>query len=107
MIFLKLSILQAVIFVDGHFSHVYNLQLVEFCMARQIEIVVFPSGQTSKLQPFDVKVFGPLKVEWNKYLNKLDRSVDKVGHYFGFFQFHSLMQTYRFLECFILQNFLQ
>ncbi|GAV09877.1 hypothetical protein RvY_19347 [Ramazzottius varieornatus] len=63
-----------VIFVDGHFSHVNNLLLVRYCRDHfketgvEVQIFCFPSGQTSRLQPFDVSAFGPMKKKWNEHL---------------------------------------
>ncbi|GAU89327.1 hypothetical protein RvY_01886 [Ramazzottius varieornatus] len=49
---------------------------------RRVEIFCFPSGQTSRLQPFDVAAFGGIKYRWNKYLR--DRRVKKGGLEFAF-----------------------
>ncbi|OWA55055.1 hypothetical protein BV898_19440 [Hypsibius exemplaris] len=52
-----------VIFLDGHFSHIYYLSFLETCAAsdRDIKILVFPAGQTEKLQPLNKCVFGGVK----------------------------------------------
>ncbi|GAV09700.1 hypothetical protein RvY_19194-3 [Ramazzottius varieornatus] len=44
---------------------------------RRVEIFCFPSGQTSRLQPFNVAAFGGIKYRWNKYLR--DRRVKTGG----------------------------
>ncbi|XP_055357049.1 uncharacterized protein LOC129602107 [Paramacrobiotus metropolitanus] len=38
---------------------------------KEISVVILPSGQTGKLQPMDLRVFGPLKKYWRDYLRKL------------------------------------
>ena len=64
---LFVSVLQNVLFVDGHFSHISNLLLVQHCQeiltqtGKRVEIFCLPAGQTNKLQPFDVSAFGGVK----------------------------------------------
>ena len=53
--------------LDGHFSHVYNIDLIELCRINNIALLCLPSGQTSKLQPLDVMVFGLLKGNYYVY----------------------------------------
>ena len=68
---------QNVIFVDGHFSHVSNLLLVQHCQeyfvesGKRVEVFCLPSGQTNQLQPFDVSVFGGVKKKWRGYLRAM------------------------------------
>lgn len=52
-----------VISIDGHASHMNNLELIMACQSsgKYIRIAVLPAGQTPKLQPLDRSVFGPLK----------------------------------------------
>ena len=64
--------------MDGHYSHVYNLELVEFCMAKQILLLVLPSGQTARLQPFDSDVFGVFKSDWKRHQNAVDLTSEVV-----------------------------
>ncbi|XP_055330408.1 uncharacterized protein LOC129582820 [Paramacrobiotus metropolitanus] len=59
-----------VIFLDGHSSHMFNLEFLSECMKsdKDITVVILPSGQTGKLQPMDLKVYGPVKKYWRDYL---------------------------------------
>ena len=63
-----LNLLQNVIFVDGHSSHVNNLEFLLACKkdnsGRDIKVVMFPAGQTFTLQPLDKSVFGGVKKRW-------------------------------------------
>ena len=67
-------VLQNVIFVDGHFSHINNYTLMKYIKDFEAEtgkivyVFVLPAGQTSHLQPFDISVFGQVKKAWADYL---------------------------------------
>lgn len=52
-----------ILFIDGHKSH-YNLELYEFCVEKRIIIYCLYPNSTHILQPCDVSIFRPLKVEW-------------------------------------------
>ncbi|KAJ8966061.1 hypothetical protein NQ314_003769 [Rhamnusium bicolor] len=54
-----------ILFIDGHKSH-YNIELYEFCIAKKIIIYCLHPNSTHILQPCDVTIFRPLKVEWKK-----------------------------------------
>lgn len=54
-----------VLFVDGHSSHL-TMQLSEFCSKNQIILISLFPNSTHILQPLDVAVFRPLKLEWKK-----------------------------------------
>ncbi|OWA55557.1 hypothetical protein BV898_19941 [Hypsibius exemplaris] len=62
-----------VIFMAGHSSHLFNLGFLDVCMQSncEIKIVVFPAGQTGKLKPLDVCVFGGVKYKWRRHLEQL------------------------------------
>ncbi|OQV23678.1 hypothetical protein BV898_02416 [Hypsibius exemplaris] len=55
------------------FSYLFNLGFLDVCMQsnREIKVVVFPAGQTGKLQPLDVCVFGWVKYKWRCHLEQL------------------------------------
>lgn len=54
-----------ILFVDGHSSHM-TFTLSEFCKSHGIVFIDFYPNATHLLQPMDVAVFKPLKVEWKK-----------------------------------------
>lgn len=65
--------LQNVIFVDGHSSHIHNLEFLLACQesTKSVKVVVFPSGQTATLQPLDKSVFGGMKKRWRQHIRLL------------------------------------
>ncbi|XP_055349060.1 uncharacterized protein LOC129595950 [Paramacrobiotus metropolitanus] len=72
-----------VIFLDGHSFHMLNDEFIHECLMseKDITVVILPSGQTDKLQPMDIKVFGPVKKYWRDYLRLqpllLDEAISK------------------------------
>ncbi|XP_055352365.1 uncharacterized protein LOC129598473 isoform X1 [Paramacrobiotus metropolitanus] len=68
--------------VDGHNSHVYNEEFLLRCVKseKNIRVVIFPAGQTSKTQPLDSKVFGPVKRCWKNVLRErnLNTSANEI-----------------------------
>ena len=69
---------RALLTLDGHYSHIYSEDPVEFWRAKDMEVLCLPAGQTSKLQPLDVSVFGPLKKSWRRYLKSINGVADQV-----------------------------
>ncbi|XP_055344218.1 uncharacterized protein LOC129592252 [Paramacrobiotus metropolitanus] len=69
------------VMLDGHSSHVYNEEFLLKCVQseKNIRVVIFPAGQTSKTQPLDLKVFGPVKRAWKNVLREKNLSVASVG----------------------------
>lgn len=55
--------------VDGHKSHL-TLELSKFCNDNQIILYSLPPNTTHLMQPADVSVFRPLKVEWRKTIRE-------------------------------------
>ncbi|GBP21797.1 Tigger transposable element-derived protein 6 [Eumeta japonica] len=55
--------------VDGHRSHL-TMELSEFCDNNKIILYSLPANATHILQPADVSVFRPLKVEWRKVVKE-------------------------------------
>lgn len=51
------------IFVDGHKSHL-TMRLSEYCHENGIILYALPPNATHLIQPADVSVFKPFKVEW-------------------------------------------
>ena len=65
---------QNIIFVDGHFSHINNVLLSQYCRdfstttGKRVEVFCLPAGQTAHLQPFDNAAFGGVKKRWREYI---------------------------------------
>lgn len=55
----------AFLFLDGHQSHL-TMELSDFCVEKQIEIIPLYPNATHIMQPLDVAVFKPLKDKWKK-----------------------------------------
>lgn len=58
-----------ILFLNGHSSHI-SLPLSNFCQQNEIILVELPPNATHIMQPLDVTVFGPLKKDWSKKLEK-------------------------------------
>jgi hypothetical protein len=56
--------------LDGHYSHVFNIDFIELMDANQIKVLCLPPHTTQLLQPLDVSVFSPFKAYWNKFLRR-------------------------------------
>ena len=54
-----------VLLLDGHGSHVYNLEFLKLMDDSGIEVICFPSHTTHWLQPADKSFFKSLKHHWN------------------------------------------
>lgn len=54
-----------ILFVDGHRSHL-TLALSDFCVQHKIELIALYPNATHVLQPMDVALFRPLKLNWSK-----------------------------------------
>jgi hypothetical protein len=54
-----------ILFIDGHKSH-HSIELYEFCVNKKIILYCLYPNSTHILQPCDVAIFRPLKVEWKK-----------------------------------------
>ncbi|KAJ8936736.1 hypothetical protein NQ314_012183 [Rhamnusium bicolor] len=75
------------LFIDGHKSHM-TLALSEACEKNQIILYSLPPNTTHKLQPVDIIVFRPLKVEWKNTIREwqslpenVNNSVTKTNFY--------------------------
>ena len=55
-----------VLLMDGHGSHVFNLDFINLMKANNIEVFCFPPHTTHWLQPADKAVFKTFKTEWVK-----------------------------------------
>ena len=54
--------------MDGHSAHI-SLAVSDFCKDHGIILYCLPAHCSHILQPLDIAVFGPIKVEWNNQLN--------------------------------------
>lgn len=57
------------VLMDGHKSHI-NLHLHEFCVEKRILLFCLLPNATHILQPCDVGIFRPLKIEWRKVVQE-------------------------------------
>jgi len=53
-----------VLFLDGHCSHIYNLEFIDLMRANNVHPFVFPAHTTHCLQPADKSFFKSLKNNW-------------------------------------------
>lgn len=61
--------LPVILFLDGHTSHL-SLTLSKFCSKANIILISLCPNATHILQPLDVAVFRPLKMEWKKSIHR-------------------------------------
>jgi len=55
--------------VDGHGSHVTG-RFIAFCITHGIDLLILPAHTSHKTQPFDVGIFGPLKVAMTRVADR-------------------------------------
>lgn len=55
-----------VLLFDGHASHTNNLDVIEMARANNVQLIVFPSHCTHRLQPLDVSVFKSINLYYDK-----------------------------------------
>lgn len=58
-----------IFFIDGHGSHL-TAHLSDFCSTHGIEVIALYPNSTHILQPMDISVFRPLKLEWKNQVTK-------------------------------------
>ncbi|GAV08498.1 hypothetical protein RvY_18180 [Ramazzottius varieornatus] len=63
------ALFQCVVLIDGHYSHVTNIQLFKLCIesGKFVCLISLPSGQTDKLQPLDSCPLETMKPKWTAY----------------------------------------
>ena len=61
------------LFLDGHGSHVYNLDFIELMRKNNVQVWCLPAHTTHCLQPADKTFFRSLKHHWNEEGLKLAR----------------------------------
>jgi hypothetical protein len=66
-----------IILLDGHSSHLYNIDLMNLMKANNIAVASLPPHTTHLLQPLDDVPFANLKKVWNSKL--LDKNEGVVG----------------------------
>jgi hypothetical protein len=62
--------------LDGHSSHIYNLEFIDFMQAHNVHPFVFPAHTTHYLQPADKSFFKSLKHNW---VNEGIETVSRTG----------------------------
>ncbi|XP_022166412.1 tigger transposable element-derived protein 6-like [Myzus persicae] len=55
--------------LDGHVTHVKNLEVIDVARKNNIVIICFPPHTTHKLQPLDVNFMGPLSTYYSQELD--------------------------------------
>jgi len=72
--------------LDGHSTHIYNLEFLELMKANDVHPFVFPAHTTHWLQPADKALFRSLKAHWtNQGIVAVNRSGGKSLGKHGFF----------------------
>ncbi|XP_063220279.1 uncharacterized protein LOC134529776 [Bacillus rossius redtenbacheri] len=56
--------------LDGHYSHVRNIEVIDLARANFVTIVCLPPHSTHKLQPLDKSFMGPLKAHYSEEIRK-------------------------------------
>lgn len=64
------------VLMDGHKSHI-NLHLHEFCVEKKILLFCLLPNTTHILQPCDIGIFRPLKIEWRKVVQEHKQTTTK------------------------------
>jgi hypothetical protein len=59
-----------ILLMDGHYSHVFNINFMELMVEHQVFVLALPPHTTHHLQPLDRGVFRSFKYWWNKFLHK-------------------------------------
>ena len=59
----------AVLFVDGHHSHL-TLDLIQLARSKGVHLVCLPPHTTHLLQPLDAGVYGPVKKTWKTIIKQ-------------------------------------
>ena len=64
---------RALLLLDLHRSHLFNLNFLEYMKANRVEVCSFPPHCTHLMQPLDDIPFGSLKTEYQKSLLRINR----------------------------------
>jgi len=54
--------------LDGHSSHVNNIEFIEYCIKMNIHLICLPGHTTHVLQPLDIGIFSPMGTSYRKEL---------------------------------------
>lgn len=65
------------LFLDGHFSHTKNLELIDLARENFVKIISLPPHTTHKLQPLDRTFMGALKSHYSEEIRQWMRSTGK------------------------------
>lgn len=64
--------------MDGHVTHVKNLEVIDIAQNNGVVILCFPPHCTHKMQPLDVGFNGALKSAFGKEVSLFQRKENKV-----------------------------
>ena len=64
---------RALLLLDLHRSHLFNLNFLEYMKANRVEVCSFPPHCTHLMQPLDDTPFGSFKIEYQKNLLRFNR----------------------------------
>ena len=64
---------RALLLLDLHRSHLFNLKFLEYMKANRVEVCSFPPQCTHLMQPLDNISFGSFKTEYQKSLLRINR----------------------------------
>ena len=64
---------RALLLLDLHRSHPFNLNFLEYMKANRVEVCSFPPHCTHLMQPLDDMLFGSFKIEYQKNLLRVNR----------------------------------
>ena len=63
---------RALLLLDLHRSHLFNLNFLEYIKANRVEVCSFPPHYTHLMQPLDDTPFGSFKIEYQKNLLRVN-----------------------------------
>ena len=66
---------RALLLLDLHRSHLFNLKFLEYMKANRVEVCSFPPHCTHLMQPLDDVPFGSFKIEYQKSLLRINRLI--------------------------------
>ncbi|XP_032455647.1 uncharacterized protein LOC116738583 [Nasonia vitripennis] len=64
--------------LDGHVSHVKNLEVIELAMEHGVEIICFPPHCAHRMQPLDVGFMKPISHYYTEEVNAFQRTGERV-----------------------------
>jgi len=62
-----------IVLLDGHNSHIFNLDFIDFMIANGIEVLAIPAHTSHVIQPLDGAPFANVKKAWYDELDEYNR----------------------------------